>query len=195
MHIVRHLFLENPLGLWVVLGLAEIVALVVWDQTRSKRAAWCLVAFPVAGMLLGVLDLAVETDAEQLNRTLRTMARGVAEGNAEAIIECISPDYCNGSARKEDLARVVRLAMRQVRAKAQSPNINWGENEATVRQVYVFESVSGARRAVHPRSRVVLWEGVFAPDADGEWRLRWATALRPKRITPEQAVRYLPLQP
>ncbi len=197
MDILRHLFLENPLGLWIVLGVAEVFVLVAWRRTRSRRATVAAIAFPAVALLVGLLAWAVETDYERLMRTLDVMARAADSGDAEAFIERISPDYENRGARREDLAAVVRLGLACVRASTDRPTLRWEQNRAVVQQTWDFQPAPGrpeSRRAgIEGQEAVrVLWEGVFAPDGDGQWRLRSAVALKPKRLTPEEAARYLP---
>jgi len=221
MDILKHLFLEDPLSLWIGLALAEIVTLIVWRQSRSRRAAIGLAAFPAAAFAVGLVAWAVETDYERLVRTLEVMARAADTGDAEAIIERISPEYqpaspagstgreargfdgprglatwrprgVNGRARREDLAAAVRLGLRNVRATADTPTIQWEDGRAVVRQTYLFRPSPESRFAANQAFRDVVWEGVFQPDADREWRLRSAVATRPVRVTPEEGVRYLP---
>ncbi|HUS45683.1 MAG TPA: hypothetical protein VM219_06590, partial [Phycisphaerae bacterium] len=80
-----------------------------------------------------------------------------------------------------------------VRASANQPTLRWENGRAVVQQTWDFRPTPGRPIVIEGQQRVrVLWEGVFAPDSDGEWRLRSAMALKPKRITPEEAVRYLP---
>ena len=197
MDMLRHVLLENPLTLLIVLGVAEILALVAWRRTRSRRATAAAIALPAAALLVGLLALAVETDYERLMRTVETMARAADSGDAEAFIERISPDYVNRGARREDLAAVVRLGLACVRASADRPTLRWEDGRAVVQQTWDFRPAPGrpeSRRAgIEGQQRVrVLWEGVFAADGDGEWRLRSAMALKPKHLTPEEAARYLP---
>jgi hypothetical protein len=192
MDILKHLFLENPLSLWIALALAEIVTLIVWWQSRSRRAAIGLAAFPAAAIAVGLLAWAVETDYERLVRTLDVMAKAADTGDAETFIERVSPDYQNGRARREDLAAAVQLGLRHVRATADTPTIRWEDGRAVVRQTYLFRPAPGSRFAANQAFQDVVWEGVFQPDADREWRLRSAVALRPVRATPEEGVRYLP---
>ena len=193
MDILRHVFLENPLSLWGVLGVAEVVALVAWSRTRSRRATATAIAFPAAAVLVGLLAWGIETDYERLMRTLDVMARAADAGDAEAFLERVSPEYENRGARREDLEPVVRRGLECVRAKADAPTLRWEDGRAVVRQIWDFRPAPGRPSVVEGQQAVrVLWEGVFAADSDGEWRLRSATALRPKHLTPEEAARYLP---
>jgi hypothetical protein len=192
MDILKHLFLEDPLSLWIGLALAEIVTLFVWWQGRSRRSAIGLAAFPAAAIAVGLLAWAVQTDYERLVQSLEVMARAVDTGDAETLIERVSPEYQNGRARREDLAAVVRLGLRHVRATAATPTIQWEDGRAVVRQTYLFRPAPGSRFDAGQPFRDVVWEGVFQPDADREWRLRSAVAIRPVRVTPEEGVRYLP---
>jgi len=192
MDLIQYLLFENPASLWVVLGVAAVCLAVAWRRSRDRRLLVALLAMPAAALVLAALDAAVETDYERILRTLATMRRAVAEGDAETFIERISPDYRNGRFTKEDLARVVWRGMLQVRARGALPRIDRQPGKVTVIQAYHFEPAPGSRTALPPSHQTVEWEGVFAPDADGEWRLRRATALKPVRMTPEEAVRYLP---
>lgn len=192
MGLVRYLIFESPTPLWVLLGIGAVISAVVWRRTASPRARAAAWGFVAAGVLLGALAWTVETDRERLVHTIDTMSAAAARGDAEALIERISPLYASGSLGKDDLARVVRLGLAQVRASAETPTIVQGQGLATVTQAYVFTPAQDSPMVVSGAWERVVWEGVFAPDADGQWRLRSAVAISPRRMAPEQAVRYLP---
>jgi len=191
MDLARYLLLENPLTLWILLGIAAVVAGLAWMRTGSRRAARAALGCLAAGVLVGVLAWAVETDRERLLRTLDTMAKAVDRGDAEALIECISPEYRSGPSDKAALAAIVRLGLQRVRATAETPVIRQRDREACVTQAYTFRPAPGARPVPAEFERVT-WEGAFAPDPDGEWRLRAVAATQPLHMTPEEAARHLP---
>ena len=191
MDLVRHLVLENPTTLWIVLGIAAVVCLAAWSRTGSRPARTAAFALVAVGAVVGVLSWAVETDREKLVRTVRLMARAADTGNADALLEGVSPGYRNGPATKEALAEVVRLGLAQVRAEAEAPTIQMQDGRAVVTQTWRLRAAPGARRAVPEGFDRVVWQGVFGPDGDGEWRLRSAQALEPVRMAPEEAARYL----
>jgi hypothetical protein len=192
MGLLRHLVFENPTTLWVLMGIGAAISVAVWRKAGSERARAAAVAFIVGGVLVGVLAWAVETDHEHLVRTIDTMSAAAGTGRADVFVERISPLYASGTLGKDDLSRVVRLGLEQVRATAEMPTITEQDGQATVTQAYVFRAAPGSLMVVPPQYERVVWEGVFAPDPDGEWRLRSAVATSPRRMAPEQAVRYLP---
>jgi hypothetical protein len=192
MDILRHLVFEDPTTLLVVFGIAAIIAVVAWQRNKSGRAMIAAVLFAVAAALVGILAWAVETDYEKVMRSVTTIANAAEAGNADALIERISPKYQNGPHGKQELAGVARQALVVIRAMPQSPVIQMGEGEATVTQEYRLAPAPGTRMALDAARRDVTWEGKFAPDDDGEWRLRSAIATQPQRICPEDAVKYLP---
>jgi hypothetical protein len=191
MDLIRYLLFENPLTLLVALGMAALTAGIAWVRGGSRRARTAAIACLAAGAGLTILAWAVETDRERLTRTLRTMAMAADTGNADAFIERVSADYRNGPPDKAVLAAVVRLGLQQLRATADTPIIDLRQGEATVVQVYQFRPAPGSRMILSTGYDRVTWEGVFAPDSDGQWRLRCAVATQPRRITPEEAGRYL----
>jgi hypothetical protein len=192
MSLLRHLIFENPTTLLVVFGIAAVIAVVAWQRNKSGRAGVAAVLFAVAAALVGILAWAVETDYEKVVRSVTTIGDAAEAGNADAIIERLSPKYQNSPYGKPELSAVARLALRYIRAMPQSPVIQMGEGEATVTEQYRLAPAPGMRMALDAARVDVTWEGKFAPDDDGEWRLRSAIATQPQRIRPEDAVKYLP---
>ena len=192
MSLLRHLIFENPTTLLVVFGIAAVIAVVAWQRNKSGRAGVAAVLFAVAAALVGILAWAVETDYEKVVRSVTTIGDAAEDGSADALIERISPKYQNGPYGKQELAGIVRQALGVIRAMPQSPVIQMGEGKAAVTQEYRIAPAPGMRMALDAARRDVTWEGKFAPDDDGEWRLRSAIATQPQRIRPEEAVKYLP---
>ncbi|MBM4017937.1 MAG: hypothetical protein FJ288_06345 [Planctomycetes bacterium] len=191
MDILRHLVLENPLTLCIVLGLIAVAAGLFWSRTGSPRSLAAVVASGGAAVLLVIISWAVETDQERVFRSLRRMTDAADDGNADAFIERISPEYGDSASARESVEAVVRLGLAHLRADTETPVVRMGEGQATVTQVYRLRPAPGSRVALPPPYQRVTWEGTFAPDGDGEWRLRTAVALKPERMTPEEASRQL----
>ena len=192
MALLRYLVFENSTTLWVVLVIAAVICGTIWRRTGAPGARVAAIACVTVGVVIGILAWLVETDHERLARTIRTMSSAVATGRADVFIERISPEYRGGPLGKETMAEVVRLGLKQVRADAADPGIAWGQRDAVVTQVYRFYPAPGSQMALPPGAERVVWEGTFAPDADGEWRLRSAMATQPRRVAPEEALHYLP---
>jgi hypothetical protein len=190
MSLIKHLVFEDPLALWIALGIVAVLAGVLWSRSGSKLALACAIACVAAAVAVAITSYLVETEFEKLQRTLNIMARAAATGDADAFIERISPDYQNGPASRETLAAIVRKGFEQVRAKAESPTIVETDGQATVTQVYNF-TAAGSHKPLVAGSDMVKWEGGFARDADGQWRLRWARAIEPLRLTPEEAAQLI----
>ena len=187
MDILRHLVFENPLSPCIVLGLVAVAAGLIWSRTGSRRALAVIVAAGGAAVVLAILSIAVKTDEERVDRSLRMMAQAGARGDAEALIERISPQYGNAPAARDSLVAVVRFGLGRVRVSAGDPAIRMGDKQATVTQTYRFSPAPGQKFALPPSHDYVTWEVTLAPDADGQWRVRAATAVRPERMTPEEA--------
>ena len=191
MDLVRYLLLENPLSLFVVLGLIALGAAFFWSRTGSRRAR--VVALAACGLAVALLLVAwlVETDRERVARTLNLMSSAASRGDAEGLIAQISPDYDAAGGGKAALANVVQTGLRLVRASADDPDIAMENGRATVTQVYHFSPAPNSRLVVPREYEAITWEGAFAPDADGRWRLRSVVATRPERMSPQDAARGL----
>jgi hypothetical protein len=192
MDILRHLFFENPLPLWITLGIAALGAGVFWARTGSRRAMWIAMALVDAAVVLAAAAWLVETDYEKVARTLSAMSRAAGAGDADAFIERISAQYSGEGAGKEQIAGIVRLGLSQLRVQTEEPGIRMAGGQAVVTQVYRFTPASAPGAAVSQDLGRWTWEGIFAPDADGQWRLRSAMATSPQRLSPQAAAKFLP---
>jgi len=191
MDLARHLLFENPATALAVLAIAAILLATVWRRTGARGCRLAALACLLAAAVLALAAWLVETDRERLARTLRTMAEAADAGRAEAFIERISPAYDDGTFGKAELADLVRRGLERVRAEAESPAIRMGRGEAVVTQAYRFRPAPGSGAAGLGAFERVVWEGRFAPAPDGEWRLRRAEAVHPRRMPPAEAGRYL----
>ena len=186
MTVLRNLFLEDPRTIWVVLGIAEFILLASWTRGRTRWKLWALIALPVAGVLVGLLDWAVETDYEKVRRSVRTISQAAKDGDADRLIQRISDSYESGRFRKKDLAGLVRWGLLQVTVQTLPPTISFEDDRGIVRQTYLFTSTS--RASFHIRNESILWEGTFEQDPDGEWRLRKVMMLQPFERQPEEYI-------
>jgi len=191
MDLLEHLFFENPLTLLVFLGMAALVAGIAWMRSGSRHARIAAIVCVGIGVTVTLVAWAVETDREKIQRTLATMAKAIRKGDADALLERVSPQYQNGGADKTVLAGVVRTALKQTWATAESAVIERIGAQARVTQVYQFHPAPGCRPLLPPGDDRVKWEGVFVRDTDGQWRLFSVTAIEPSRITPEEAAKYV----
>jgi len=192
MHVIRHLVLENPTTLLVALGIAAVVCGTIWHRRGSSPCRLVAVLCVAAGILVAVLAYSIETDRERLVLTLSTMGRAVDEGRPDAFADCISDRFETGSLDKDGLADLVRRGLQYVRASPEVPNITMTDADAAVTQVYVFRAAPGVPVRISKQYERITWEGNFAPDADGRWRLRSARATQPREMLPQEAARFLP---
>jgi hypothetical protein len=188
MNLLKHLLFEDPMALWILFAMVAVLAGVWWSRGGSRAALITVLAAVAAGVTVGLLAWLVETDYEKIERTLAVMARGVGTGDADKIIERVSPQYRNGLFTKDMLATVIRRGMEEVRATVRQPTIVMADGQATVTQVYTFTPAPGSHAKFPTGDQPVQWEGGFARDPDGEWRLVWARATQPVRMTPEEAI-------
>ena len=85
---------EGYRSVYFLLGAAAILFVVLWVRTRKRRwLAGAVVAVALAGLYC-LLDFAVETDREQIQRKVTAMAAGFnAPVNLDAVFENVSDQF------------------------------------------------------------------------------------------------------
>ena len=85
---------EGHLSVYVLLAAATVLLIVVGARTRNRR--WFASAAGVVALagLYCLLDFAVETDREQIQRKVKAMAAGLkAPANLDAVLENVSDSF------------------------------------------------------------------------------------------------------
>ena len=101
-------------AIYICLAAAAVLFLVIWYRTRKRR--W-LIAAAVPAALAGLywlLDVAVETDREQIERKIHALADGFqAPANLDAVFDNVSDNFHSSYA--SDKAKLRELAQQHVR--------------------------------------------------------------------------------
>jgi hypothetical protein len=160
------------LTVYIILGVASLLLLLRWQQTR--RRTWLFAIVIVAGLagLYFLLDRLVETGREQIERKLKEMAAGVQARNAEGIFTHISDQFRMGGLDKPTFRRFVDQVLR--------------DRQITELEVWQFEVPPTPRSTqlvevgflVKPKGGITgnaahyRCQAHFLRDSDGQWRLR-----------------------
>lgn len=84
---------EDPTPLYVVLGLAELVLLIIWYRTRTRRSAFAL-AIPVsAAALLALIASVVVTDREHIVASIEQIVADINRGDIRSAAIYLDEDY------------------------------------------------------------------------------------------------------
>jgi hypothetical protein len=103
-------------GLWevyAVLGMMALVLLIVW--WRDRRRGWVYGLGVVVGLALAylLLDLAVETDGEQIHRQLDEISQGVRKHDLSGTFAHLANDFTFEGKTKGDLQTRSALFFRE----------------------------------------------------------------------------------
>jgi hypothetical protein len=172
------LFEGNP-SVYVALVGVAVLLLILWWQRRKR---WCLFAVAVVAALAGVyalLDVAVETDREQIVRKINAMIAAVNAHNLDAAFTHISDQFRSANGKtKADVRATAEMYV----------------NQRYVESVKVWDITMLERPSrEHPPARVffsVKTSGVqefladcdatFDFDAQHGWRLSGFRLLKPQ---------------
>jgi hypothetical protein len=171
---------EGRLSVYIPLIAAALVCLVVWKQTPRRIF---LLGFAAAALLAGayfLLDLAVETDREQIERKTKEMAGGVRAQNIAAILGHVSGDFRHGSMTRELFDHFAESAIRghrveevevwdfhfpdDFRGPFRIPST--GRDTLVARVSFTAKPKGGMASEAFYRC-----EAQFVRDPDGQWRL------------------------
>ena len=101
---------EGHLSVYLLLAAAVVLGAVVSAQTRDRRWLAAAVVFAALAGLYCLLDFAVETDREQIQRKVYAMAAGLkAPANLDAVFQNVADDihstFGDGKATLREQAR------------------------------------------------------------------------------------------
>ncbi len=104
---------EDPLGIYIALGTAEVVLLLIWRTRRIKRSAAALAAGAIlAGIVLLVAALVV-TNREQIQSACDEIAEAVNHRDLASVGRHLDENFVGPYQPTEKLIRLADNAIRQ----------------------------------------------------------------------------------
>jgi len=77
-NIMSETFFENPLYVYIALGLVEVVLLGIWFERRAPGAARAMIVPPVLAGVVALMAHWVVTDREQIQTASQDIAEAIA---------------------------------------------------------------------------------------------------------------------
>jgi hypothetical protein len=90
---MKELLFDNPLPIYVVLALAEIVIAGLWHRGRSRNLAIALLVPPVLAMAFMTVGMLVVTDRQKIATALKDIAAHVERGDLRACEAYLAEDF------------------------------------------------------------------------------------------------------
>ena len=93
MDTLKQWFLEDPTYVYIALAVVELILAAAWYYRRSGQYGWALLVPVILAGGVIALDRAVETDREQIRRTVREIAAEFSQGGLDIARKCIDETY------------------------------------------------------------------------------------------------------
>jgi len=168
---------EGRAGVYVVLALAGIIALLLWWQKRQRKPLVVLIVTLVLAGLYTLLHFLVETDTEKVDRTLREMAQAMDTKDMDRLFSHVSRDFTYGGKSREEIRRRLsdRLHGGDVKGVA-IRDFRVLEFDREKKLLRVEFAARGQYLDWHGQMRC---QGEFIRENDGQWRLKKLITYRP----------------
>jgi hypothetical protein len=159
---LQYLLLENPLKLYLVLALIEIILGACWYARRARAMLYAMIAPAVLGVTIGLVAHFVVTDREKIAAAMDEIGNGVCHGCLVPASHYIDANYrvplpLGGSLDRDQLLAMAQTAIQEHRIT----DISFHD---------IDTKVAGANATTLVGTRLTLNEGMF----DVSWRLQWA---------------------
>ena len=179
MESLRRAFLEDPLGVYAVLALAELVIAGLWYRGRTKRLAIALVVPPLLAAGVFALDTAVQTDREQLRSILKEIAEGIESGDFARAAEYLADDFYGDYVSKAAAVEAGRQAKQAYGIRAIRVTAGELEIHDSVARVVARTTVSYDHPQYGSGRQTLTWT-VHWGKRHGKWKV--INVERPNRV-------------
>lgn len=90
---MTELIFEDPLYLYIVLGLAELVLAVLWRERRTPSFAKAMLIPPILVLMVAGADYLVQTDREQLQESMVEIKTAIENNQISRIPSYLDDDF------------------------------------------------------------------------------------------------------
>jgi hypothetical protein len=162
---------ENYVTVLVILGLLAL-GLVFGYWTSRKRAFLIgLGVVAVLALLAWLISVFIVTDNQQIQASLKAMARGVSARDTEAIFKHVAKDFHIGGLDKEGLRKLADSVLHDGQL---TEVVMWDFDQAEVApsrasaKITFMVKPKGSR---NPQDMFYRCDATFVREADGKWRI------------------------
>ncbi len=179
MNALERTLFEDPLYLYVALGISEIVLVVMWHSRRQPKLKLAmLVPVALAGLAFA-LERLVVTDREQIIGISRGIARDIEAGSLDRLADCLDEGFAGIYGNRESALARGRSLLDQYRPKAitlRGMRVTLEDGQATM-SVATHVELGGSEMSgtIVPIQWTIEWAKVGEGDA-GVWRITSARA-------------------
>ena len=185
MEVIKHALFEDPLYLYISLGLAELIVAIIWYERRTGKLAVALVIPAVLAACVFATDCLVVTDREQIIAASAEIARDLKAGSLAAAEKYLHEHFTGFYGTKQNALSEGRRALEQHKARlveVADMELVVAGRHAEMYVTVIFESgagvLSGQRFSV---KWLLRWVKVTEGDKQ-VWRIGSAT---PARLYPQ----------
>ena len=170
---MKELFFEDPLWLYVLLFIAEVVMVWLWSKSRERAALLrCLIPLGLAGVVFAVATLVV-TDREKIQRATDELVADAKAGRLTAFERWLDREF-QGTFRSKPMNRDQALAeARRVLGRGSIKDIEIQKNEIKVQGADAYQRLQTAIR---------FSGGGFSGRLPMMWRIHWIRTTEGWRI-------------
>jgi hypothetical protein len=172
---------EGWLSVYLFLAVVALVLLAVWWSTRQRKYLIAAAVVFALAALYGLLDLAVETDHEQMVRSVREMAASARNKDASGLFDHISDEFRHEGMTKSDL---ITLAKNAIEHGDVREVVVWDFERGPVSRADRSGTVIFLIKIKSPWTRDELFlrcKAHFVLESDGKWRLKGFELFDPAR--------------
>ncbi|MBI5726049.1 MAG: hypothetical protein HZA50_18965 [Planctomycetes bacterium] len=167
MEFIRRNLFENPVYIYVFLGVCGLALLAVWHERRDKKfLKWLAVPAGLAGAVWLVSALVV-TDREEIHAAMKAMAKDAAAGRSDAFNRHLADDF---AAYFEGARIDKKIAISIVEARREGLNISGVA-------IADFDAIISADTADTPVTTKIVYGGSGQKQGSMifiSWQFRWA---------------------
>jgi hypothetical protein len=183
---VKYLFLESPIWIYVLAGIAELITIAVWQNRRGRVALYLMAFWLVFAVCVGILAGTVDTGREKVQVAWDGVRQAIKDRKVDGLMKHIEDDFVSDGENKAQLRTLAGQAF-----KTNGPeDVSIGGGSLNEVGDTLIE-VTVMARYLPARGYPTRWLVTFKEQADGSWQIAAARCLEPRGLTVRAAVQKL----
>jgi len=181
--VLEYLFLESPIWIYVLAGIAELITIAIWQSRRSRATLYLMPFWLAFAVGVGIMAGAIDTNGEKVRASWNDVRQAIKVRKVDGLMKHIADDFVSDGENKAQLRALAGQAF-----KTNGPedvSIGGGSlNEVDDTQI----ELTVVARYLPARGYPTRWLVTFKEQADGSWQIAAARCLEPRGLTVRAAV-------